>query len=82
LLALIRKGLNREAAYDLVQRTAMKTWAAKHAGAADANFKAQLLLEPEVARHLTAAELDRLCSLDFHRRHVRAQFRKLGLGGR
>src|SRR5665213_4224134 len=32
LLALIKKGLTREAAYDLVQRNAMSTWAAKHAG--------------------------------------------------
>ncbi|HXR08691.1 MAG TPA: adenylosuccinate lyase, partial [Candidatus Acidoferrum sp.] len=31
LLALIKKGLTREAAYDLVQRNAMKTWQAKHA---------------------------------------------------
>src|SRR5439155_11358275 len=36
LLALIKKGLTREAAYELVQRNAMKTWAAKHADRADA----------------------------------------------
>src|SRR6266446_304844 len=35
LLALIKKGLTREAAYELVQRNAMKTWAAKHAGDED-----------------------------------------------
>src|SRR5205814_5472029 len=35
LLALIRKGLTRENAYDLVQRNAMQTWQAKHAGSAD-----------------------------------------------
>jgi adenylosuccinate lyase len=32
LLALIKKGLTREAAYELVQRNAMQTWQAKHAG--------------------------------------------------
>ncbi len=32
LLALIKKGLARERAYELVQRNAMKTWQAKHAG--------------------------------------------------
>ncbi len=32
LLALIQKGLTREQAYELVQRNAMKTWQAKHAG--------------------------------------------------
>jgi adenylosuccinate lyase len=79
LLALIRKGLTREAAYELVQRNAMKTWQAKHAGAADADFKTQLLSDPEVARHLTRAELDKLCNLDFHFKHVKARFKKLGL---
>ena len=38
LLALIKKGLTREAAYDLVQRNAMKTWEVKHAGRDDADF--------------------------------------------
>jgi adenylosuccinate lyase len=79
LLALIRKGLTREEAYDLVQRTAMNTWKAKHEGKSDADFKAQLLADPEVARHLSRAELDKLCSLEFHLRHVDARFRKLGL---
>src|ERR671924_237989 len=60
LLALIKKGLTREQAYDLVQRNAMNTWAAKHAGATNADFKSQLLSDPEVAKHLTAAELDQL----------------------
>ncbi|HRZ47536.1 MAG TPA: adenylosuccinate lyase [Candidatus Paceibacterota bacterium] len=79
LLALIRKGLTREAAYELVQRNAMKTWAARHAGRSDADFKAQLLADPEVARLLTRAELDKLCRLDFHFRQVNARFRQLGL---
>ncbi len=38
LLALIKKGLTREQAYELVQRNAMKTWAAKHAEQPDADF--------------------------------------------
>jgi adenylosuccinate lyase len=79
LLALIRKGLTREAAYDLVQRNAMKTWQAKHAGRLDADFKRQLLGDPDVAKHLSRAELDRLCNLDFHFKHVKSRFKKLGL---
>ncbi len=39
LLALIRKGLTREAAYELVQRNAMKTWQAKHAGRGRGGFQ-------------------------------------------
>ena len=79
LLALIKKGLTREAAYELVQRNAMKTWQAKHAGAAGADFKSQLLSDPAVAGHLSPAELDRLCRLEFHFKQIKARFKKLGL---
>ena len=79
LLALIRKGLTREAAYDIVQRNAMKTWQAKHDGLPDANFKSQLASDPEVTTHLSQSELDQLCTLQFHFRHVKDRFRKLGL---
>jgi adenylosuccinate lyase len=79
LLALIRKGLTREEAYELVQRNSMKTWAAKHAGDAGADFKTQLSSDPEVAKHLSRAELDKLCALDFHFKQVKSRFKKLGL---
>jgi adenylosuccinate lyase len=79
LLALIRKGLTREQAYDLVQRNAMQTWAAKHAGRDDANFLAQLQADPETARHFAKGELEKLCALDFHFKAVAGRFRKLGL---
>ena len=79
LLALIKKGLTREEAYDLVQRNAMQTWQAKHAGATNADFKTQLLSDPDVARHLSAAELEKLCSLEFHFQQVKNRFRLLGL---
>jgi adenylosuccinate lyase len=80
MLALIRKGLSREQAYDLVQRNAMRTWEAKHAGRADADFLAQLKSDPEVAGHFQAGELEALCSLDFHFKQVKNRFQKLGLG--
>ncbi|HEU0011801.1 MAG TPA: adenylosuccinate lyase [Verrucomicrobiae bacterium] len=79
LLALIRKGLTREAAYELVQRNAMKTWAVKHAGRDDADFLDQLRSDPEVARHFKPGELEKLCSLDFHFKEVKARFKALGL---
>lgn len=79
LLALIRKGLTREQAYELVQRNAMQTWEAKHAGTSGADFKTQLLSDPEVAKHLSRAELEKMCSLDFHYKQVKARFKKLGL---
>jgi len=79
LLALIRKGLTREAAYKLVQDAAMKTWEVKHAGRDDANFVEQLQADPAVAKHFQPGELENLCSLDFHFKEVNNRFRKLGI---
>ena len=79
LLALIRKGLTREAAYELVQRNAMATWATRHAGREDADFLDQLSSDPEVARHFSPGELNALCSLEFHFKEVDHRFRELGL---
>ena len=79
LLALIRKGLTREAAYALVQRAAMKTWEVKHAGRDDADFLEALRADPEVAAHFKQGELEKICSLDFHFKEVGRRFKKLGL---
>jgi adenylosuccinate lyase len=79
LLALIKKGLTREAAYKLVQDAAMKTWEVKHAGRDDANFVEQLQSDPDVAKHFRKGELEKLCSLDFHFKEVNNRFKKLGL---
>ncbi len=79
LLALIRKGLTREAAYQLCQDAAMKTWAVKHAGRDDADFIVQLKSDPAVAKHFKKGELEKLCSLDFHFKEVNNRFKKLGL---
>ncbi len=79
LLALIKKGLTREAAYKLVQDNAMKTWEVKHAGRDDADFVEQLKSDPDVAKHFKKGELEKLCSLDFHLKEVKNRFKKLGL---
>ncbi len=80
LLALIRKGLTREDAYQLVQEAAMQTWQVKHAGRDDADFLDVLRHSPDVARHFQPGELDQLCSLDFHLKEVNHRFQTLGLG--
>jgi adenylosuccinate lyase len=79
LLALIKKGLAREAAYKLIQDAAMKTWETKHAGRDDADFIEVLKNEPEIAKHFSRGELEKLCSLDFHFKEVKNRFKKLGL---
>ncbi len=73
LLALTEKGAERKAAYEAVQRAAMKTWEGPEAFAANAKA------EPEITRLLSAAEIDRLCSLEVHFRHVDETFQALGL---
>ncbi len=73
LLALTRAGAERKDAYEAVQRAAMKTWKGK------GTFVENVKREPEITRRLSAAEIDRLCSLDVHFQHVDATFRALGL---
>ncbi|HJT45349.1 MAG TPA: adenylosuccinate lyase [Chthoniobacterales bacterium] len=73
LLALTRAGAERKTAYEAVQRAAMKTW--KGEGTLTENAKK----EPAIADKLSAAEIDRLCSLDVHLRHVDETFKALGL---
>jgi adenylosuccinate lyase len=73
LLELTRKGCERKAAYEAVQRAAMATWAG------DIPLQANLAAEPDVAQHLTRADIDHLCSLDIHFAHIDDTFRRLGL---
>ena len=73
LLALTRAGANRQTAYEAVQRAAMQTWKG------DQSFAANAKEEPGITSLLSAAEIDALCSLDVHFRHVDETFRALGL---
>ncbi|MCE9611783.1 MAG: adenylosuccinate lyase [Chthoniobacter sp.] len=73
LLQLTARGLERKAAYEAVQRAAMKTWQG------EISLAENLAAEPDVAAVLSRAEIDTLCSLEIHFAHVDATFRKLGL---
>ncbi|HEU5314321.1 MAG TPA: lyase family protein, partial [Candidatus Udaeobacter sp.] len=73
LLALTSAGAERKAAYEAVQRAAMRTWKG------EGTFAENAKREPEIAARLSAAEIDRLCSLDTHFKHVDATFKALGL---
>ncbi len=73
LLALTRAGAARQTAYEAVQRAAMKTWKG------DQSFAANAKAEPEITSLLSPDEIDKLCSLDIHFRHVDETFRALGL---
>ncbi|HEX4639866.1 MAG TPA: adenylosuccinate lyase [Chthoniobacterales bacterium] len=73
LLALTRAGANRQTAYEAVQRAAMKTWQG------DKTFAENAKAEPEITSLLTPENIDELCSLQIHFRHVDETFRALGL---
>ena len=73
LLALTRAGAERKIAYEAVQRAAMKTWQG------ELTFAQNVKAEREITAKLSAAEIDRLCSLDIHFQHVDETFKALGL---
>src|SRR6266700_1937874 len=73
LLAVTRAGAKRKAAYEAVQSAAMKTWKG------EGTFAENAKREPEIAAKLSREEIDRLCSLDAHFKHVDATFKALGL---
>jgi adenylosuccinate lyase len=73
LLELTRRGCERKAAYEAVQRAAMATWQG------DRSLQENLAAEPDVAAHLSRPEIDQLCSLEKHFAHIDDTFRRLGL---
>ena len=68
LLALTQKGVAREAAYEWVQRNAMKVW--DEGG----EFEPLLQNDPDIRAHLSAAEIERVFSLATYLRNVGAIF--------
>lgn len=73
LLALIEKGLSRELAYKLVQRNAMQAWKQR------LPFRALLAEDPNVARYLSADELNALFDYRYYTRYVDDVFKRLAL---
>ncbi len=73
LLALTRAGAERKTAYEAVQRAAMRTWKG------DLSLAENAKREPEITALLAPEQIDKLCSLEMHFRHVEETFRALGL---
>ncbi len=73
LLELTRRGLERKAAYEAVQRAAMATWKGTD------SLEVNLNREPSISSVLKPEEISKLCSLAVHLRHVDETFRKLQL---
>ncbi len=76
LLALVKTGLPRQRAYELVQRSALaaiqEAATAGQVGALPGRFRALLGADPEIASRLGPAELDALFDLEHHLRHAPA----------
>lgn len=75
LLALVDAGLDRQAAYKIVQKAAMESWES------GASFRTLLEKDETVRMTLGASELDAAFSLEPHLKHIGIGYERLGLAG-
>ncbi len=73
LLALVRKGLSRKDAYELVQEAAMRCWRGKEP------FVTYLRDTPRIAGLLSPEEIEHACDWKTYCRHVGETFKRVGL---
>lgn len=73
MLALVAAGLDRQVAYKIIQRNAMRAW--DEGG----HLRDYLKDEPEVASRLTAEEIDDLFDYGYHLQHIDRAFERVGL---
>lgn len=73
LLALIDKGMDRLAAYEIVQKPALEAWNS------DTTFAELVRKDPAVQKHLTAREIADCFKPDYYLRSVDAIYKRLGL---
>jgi adenylosuccinate lyase len=72
MLALIEKGMNRQKAYEIVQRNAMKAWKGH-------SFLNLLKADKELTEALPQKELEALFDYQYYLQHVDEIFQRLGL---
>jgi adenylosuccinate lyase len=73
MLTLIEKGLNRQKAYEIVQRNAMKAWKGR------GSFLTMLKADKELTSTLKTTELEALFDYQYYLQHVDEIFKRLGL---
>ena len=71
LLDLTKRGVSREQAYRWVQRSALRVWSN------EGEFKALVLADEDIARHMNAAELEMTFDLKHQLRHVDSIYRRV-----
>ncbi|MCA9408807.1 MAG: adenylosuccinate lyase [Candidatus Omnitrophica bacterium] len=73
LLELMKKGLTREAAYEIIQRCAMQVWQET------SDFKDILYRDRKVRKYLKPNEIDTCFDIKYYTRHSDRIFKKVGL---
>ncbi|MCK8826018.1 adenylosuccinate lyase [Fuchsiella alkaliacetigena] len=73
MLELIEKGLLRDEAYELVQKTAMETWEGEQ------SFQDYLLADQDILEHLSKEEINRIFDYEYHFQNIDQIFVRLGL---
>ena len=71
LIALTQKGMAREDAYRVVQKSAMKVWRG------EADFLSLLKADPKVRKLLSPKEIEANFDLDYHLKHVNTIFKRV-----
>jgi len=71
LIKLASMGLERQIAYEMVQRNALKVWDTGK------DFKSLLLEDREIRKYLTERDVEELFSLDYHLKHVEDIFERV-----
>ncbi|MCS6813133.1 MAG: adenylosuccinate lyase [Cyanobacteria bacterium] len=74
MLALVDKGMTREAAYSVVQACAHQAW-----NRPDGNFQALVSQDPQVTQYLSPEELQACFDPHYHLRHLEAVYQRLGI---
>lgn len=71
MLALIDKGLDRDYAYDIVQRNAMKSWKT------GSQFRKLLSRDADIKRYLTAKDIDAIFDLKYYLKNTDYIFKRV-----
>jgi len=80
LLALIDKGVGRQEAYKMVQRSAKKVWSMASKGAIhEPALLEALSSNPEVTEYLSRDELAELMNTDYYVKYIDTAFTRVGL---
>ena len=71
LIKLAEKGLERQKAYVMVQKNAMKVWESGQ------DFKGLIMEDEDICRNLSNKEIEEIFDLNYHLKHVDEIFERV-----